>query len=930
MFRRVFVLIFGLYLIYSLSCGKKGEDIVGTVEEIKSSTPQILADGLSTAVIAATVYNTEGEAAPGLKVQFTTSHGSITEYVVSDDNGLALATLTSEASEVDVMATVTATVVDTTEKLKKGNPGAFHINLEIPGQNSPGRLAKAVTDGENSAQINVLFVGVNLTATLDAQTLPADGRSKTNLNVTLKETSSRKAISGAEINLRASYGDIPASMVTDSKGTASISITAPTRATTDTIYVEYGNLIQKIVLINYTALKLQLSPSTAQLAADGQSTLTMTATLLSDKNNPIGGAEISFSTTDGIITGSSITNNFGVATATLISASQPNPNVNVIAAFYDIADTAQVAFTENVGGGLTLAGDSEIYRDGISTVQITAVVLDGTNKPMANAVVNFSANYGQITQTAITDENGQAVAEYTPDTGEEDVTDIVTASIGSISVTHEIKLLGVKMELSATPDSIPADGTSKSLITAHIKLASTNIAVSQAPVTFSTDLGVIPNLTVTGPEGLAQISLTSATQPGVANVTAEYGGLRKTVQVTFFDNFPNSIVLSAEPNFIWVKETGKIEQTIITATVLGVMGEPVNNDVKVRFTLQNGPGGGEFIEPTADGSTTESRVIRTVDGKAQVKLRAGTRSGTVEIKAELVDYPNISARTTNITIRSGPPYIWIDPNDKNNVVPHMTIAFDHLNLAGWSVVKEFNVTVYVGDKYNNPVEEGTTVYLTSTGGIVSTDISTDALGQGSAVLTSANPHPYVEPKDETALAPHRIPNPNDYNLMIPITVPDFEGGEVLNSAGNTGENDGVVYLLATTHGRDQFGNDAIVYTTGAVVFSGPIMVFTVTTDKTELHIGQAARIDIRVYDINGNPPAEGSTLTAATSSGKLSNTNLMGDGGHYGYGSTHYVTYLMNDLDPENSDPKTAEVTVKLNSPNGIASGTVYVYLHNN
>ncbi len=920
------IFIFAVFILL-VSCGKKGEDVVGTVDKMEITTPQLLANGISTAIIAATVYNSDGEISSGLKVHFTTTAGSITEYSVSDDHGLAYATLKSSASEQDADVTVTAVVEDTSKGLQKTSSNGFNLSLNILGQ-KPQHLGKQNTEGDGSAELKLVFLGVQLNASLDVPSLPADGITKAKLNISVKETTSKKAVGKADIALRATYGNVPNALTTNDQGLAKTEIISQTKAATDTIYVEYGDLISKIVVLKYEDTRLQLAPDSAKVLAGGKSKLTMTASLLTLQNTPIVGAEIKFSTSDGIITGSAITNESGNATAELTSGLHPNPSVAVIAHFYDLTDTVSVAFVENAGGGgLSLSGETQTFRNGASTIQIIATVLDESGKPAVNTDVQFTASIGDVTSLVKTDESGNAIAFFNGDVGEDDVTATITATVGGESATYEVKLLGVRMEVTATPDSIPADGESSAQITTHIKLASTNIAVSNATVVLSTDLGSIANTTVTNAEGLAISTLTSTTQAGIAHVTITFGAISKNLDVYLFNNMPNSINLTAAPNFIWVKETGNIEQTILTATVLGVTGQPVSQDVKVKFYLQNSPGGGEFIEPSVSGSTTESQAIRTFEGKASVKMRAGTRSGTVEIKAVLVDYPQVKARTTNIVIRSGPPYIWIDPSDKNNIETHMTLSFDYKNLAGWNYVTKFNLGIFVGDKYNNPVEEGTSVYLTSTAGIVTTDVRTDAVGEGAAVLTTANPRPYLVPKDGTALSPHTIPNPNNASLMLPITVPDFEGGEVINSAGDYGENDGVVYVLATTHGRDQFGADAIVYTTGAAIFSGPILLFTVTTNKTSLAIGESAAIQIRVYDINGNPPAAGSSLTASSSAGKLSATNLMADASMYGYGSTSYITYLLNDLNPVDGEATTAQITVELNSPNGRTSGTVSINL---
>ena len=49
--------------------------------------------------------------------------------------------------------------------------------------------------------------------------------------------------------------------------------------------------------------------------------------------------------------------------------------------------------------------------------------------------------------------------------------------------------------------------------------------------------------------------------------------------------------------------------------------------------------------------------------------------------------------------------------------------------------------------------------------------------------------------------------------------------------------------------------------------------------------------------------------------------------GHYGYGSTVFRTALVNDLDPETGKPTAAEITVRLESPNGVASYMLTVQL---
>jgi hypothetical protein len=231
------------------------------------------------------------------------------------------------------------------------------------------------------------------------------------------------------------------------------------------------------------------------------------------------------------------------------------------------------------------------------------------------------------------------------------------------------------------------------------------------------------------------------------------------------------------------------------------------------------------------------------------------------------------------------------------------------------------LSLYVGDKYNNPVEEGTTIYLRTSGGIATTDVLTDSLGVGAAKLWTANPNPRLESDDPNAMVPHEIPNPNDPSTMLPVVVPDFDG--------DGAENNGIAYILATTHGRDQNGEDAVAFYVGRLIFSGPLAVFDVTADDYSLSIGQAATITVRVYDVNGNPLAAGSSLKVETSAGALSAEQLMATEKNYGYGSTTFQVQLVNNLDSQAESPATALVRFILESPNGSTSRGISIQLLN-
>ena len=77
---------------------------------------------------------------------------------------------------------------------------------------------------------------------------------------------------------------------------------------------------------------------------------------------------------------------------------------------------------------------------------------------------------------------------------------------------------------------------------------------------------------------------------------------------------------------------------------------------------------------------------------------------------------------------------------------HFTIAAQQINFPGLDkAFQQYNITVQVGDKYSNPVLQGTAVYFNTSHGIIQTGGGdaglTDVNGFVTKTLYSANPFP---------------------------------------------------------------------------------------------------------------------------------------------------------------------------------------------
>ena len=193
---------------------------------------------------------------------------------------------------------------------------------------------------------------------------------------------------------------------------------------------------------------------------------------------------------------------------------------------------------------------------------------------------------------------------------------------------------------------------------------------------------------------------------------------------------PVAIYLISQSSLsLGVKESGAPESGKVTFQVIDSLGNPIDfsNSVAVKFTIGFGPGGGEFLSP--DSSYTDAK------GQASVFLTSGTKSGTVQIIANiLVSTKKVTSIPVTYAIHGGLPDQY-----------HFSVGAQYVNVPGLVVYGvPDQITAYVGDKYGNPVRPNTPVYFTTTGGIIVGSANTDDHGRATVDLVTAAPLP-VDP-----------------------------------------------------------------------------------------------------------------------------------------------------------------------------------------
>ena len=192
----------------------------------------------------------------------------------------------------------------------------------------------------------------------------------------------------------------------------------------------------------------------------------------------------------------------------------------------------------------------------------------------------------------------------------------------------------------------------------------------------------------------------------------------------------NIVLISASTSNISIRGTGSNETAVLVFEVRDSLGLAIAgvNKLTINFSILGGPGGGEYVLPT-------SAVSDPLTGRVTTQVSSGTRGGVLQVVATAT-VPGPPA----ITIKSSPVKITISgglPDDS-----HFSISRNPLNIAG-GVYDNLRSTimVIVGDKFGNPVQPGTAVSFTTTGGVIQPNALTDQDGIAQVALISGNPRP---------------------------------------------------------------------------------------------------------------------------------------------------------------------------------------------
>jgi hypothetical protein len=418
------------------------------------------------------------------------------------------------------------------------------------------------------------------------------------------------------------------------------------------------------------------------------------------------------------------------------------------------------------GGGPTAASISvssdvaTIPADGSVDATLTAFVRDSSNALISGVPVSFTATSGGVAGSpATTDATGTATATLVTagDTSLRTIT--VTATAGSLQATVQVQVVastgGTSLQMGsgsgvsfqpgviAVANSMLSAGGSTGLSVSIVQSGGT-LYTGSATITFNSPCLAAGTAEVRQ-NGVAVPSLTTTT--GVANVTYVALGCNGPDIITASSTV-NSQSLSASGTVSVAAATvGSIEFVSATPTNIALLGTGDANRPEssiVVFRVKDASGGAvsgasvAFSLNTTVGGIQHSPTTATSDGQGLVQtvVTAGTVATSVRVTAAVTSVtPQISTQSSQLTVTTG------IPTDAS-----FSLAVECFNIEGWDYDGQTTgVTARLGDRFQNPVPDGTAVTFNAEGGNIlsSCTTATTASEGGVCKVTyrSSNPRP---------------------------------------------------------------------------------------------------------------------------------------------------------------------------------------------
>lgn len=451
----------------------------------------------------------------------------------------------------------------------------------------------------------------SVSVSVGSDSILADGSSQTSITAKVLDSSGSNIADGTSVTFSTTAGTLSASSSTTTTGWALVTLTSASASGEATITATAGGVSGE-ASVTFTSVPgfLSIGADQTSVKSDNSDSATITASVLDSSYVPIESATVTFSTTGGTISASTVdTDANGESEITFSSGTLEKKNQTVTITASVIGLTSRQIPIQVTGTTITVSTDTtnlEIGGSDTATLEIT--VKDASDTGIYDATVTVSVDTASSTGTATLD-LATGYSAYTTDANGTLKVDVTGTGAGSVTVKAEA--LGATATKAYTVGSVgnvfgitaPTDDP-HSLYTGTALTITVN-APTQSSVQFATTLGdwddtgeMVRTKTVSG--GTVSATLESA-NAGVANVqVTDVGNTSTTDTLTVAISAPSSeasqISLQASATVV-ATSTGDVKNTVtLTATVKNATGEPVGSS-PVAFSIQDPTGGGETVSP---------------------------------------------------------------------------------------------------------------------------------------------------------------------------------------------------------------------------------------------------------------------------------------------------------------------------------------------
>ncbi len=576
---------------------------IGSVT-IKAGSSELVADGLSTTTISATVKDLGGvNVGDGTNVSFTTTAGTLLASVIPTSNGVATAILRSATNLGFAEVRATAGGVNATVRVDF-----------VPG--APYRLT-------------VLAV---------PQTVTVNGTSS--IEAVVYDQYNNPAADGETLTFSANFGTLNALTATTSGGTASVTYRAPSSVPAtinDTVRVETTNGRIGTVSITVTEpavsnITLTANPTSIPADDESQATITATVTVTGGGDAP-DGTIVTFSITSGggSITPSATTTN-GTTTAVLTSGTVTG-TATIRAEAEGVSATVEVEYVPTPASISLGLSQATVKSDNSDSSTITATVLDSNFAVIEGIMVTFISDGGQLSApTADTDENGEASVNFSSGTTDRsNRVIIVTAMVSGLALDAQIpiQVTGTTLTLTTDATNLEIGGNDQATLTitardaGDLPIYNAQITITSSPSGVVQISNPIPTNGRTDVTGQLKVTVTALS---AGDVTVQAAGLGATGTKGYTVGSVGNVFTITDP-------TDDPHSASTSDTVTVTVNAPTQTSVQFATTLGEWDFTGQVINVLVAG------------GVASADLRAD-EAGTANIMASDVDDPYTSDSLT--------------------------------------------------------------------------------------------------------------------------------------------------------------------------------------------------------------------------------------------------------------------------------------------